>query len=71
MVIFGIKKYNLAIDIWSLGCICAELYLGLPIFPGNDQYDQLYRIINFFKSNPPKNDLDDSIEKIRNKFFYK
>jgi serine/threonine protein kinase len=22
------------IDMWSLGCIVAELYLGLPIFPG-------------------------------------
>jgi dual specificity protein kinase YAK1 len=32
---------------WSLGCICAELYLGLPLFPGSDQYDQLDRIINF------------------------
>ena len=26
--------YNMAIDMWSLGCIAAELFLGLPLFPG-------------------------------------
>jgi serine/threonine protein kinase len=27
-------KYNGGIDMWSLGCISAELFLGLPLFPG-------------------------------------
>ena len=26
--------YSMAIDMWSLGCIAAELFLGLPLFPG-------------------------------------
>eukprot|EP00127_Corallochytrium_limacisporum_P005164 Clim_evm4s200 gene=Clim_evmTU4s200 len=43
-VIIGVP-YSSAIDIWSLGCIAAELYLGLPIFPGSSEYDQLYRIL--------------------------
>jgi dual specificity protein kinase YAK1 len=30
---------------WSLGCICAELFLGLPLFPGSSEYNQLSRII--------------------------
>jgi len=30
---------------WSLGAIIAELFLGLPIFPGNCEYDQLIKII--------------------------
>jgi len=38
-IIYGINGYDTQIDIWSLGCLCAELYLGLPLFPGNDQYD--------------------------------
>lgn len=44
-VIFGLG-YSGGIDSWSVGCICAELYLGLPIFPGNSEYDQLRRIID-------------------------
>ena len=27
-------NYHMAIDMWSLGCILAELYTGYPIFPG-------------------------------------
>uniref|UniRef100_A0A8C5U7B8 Homeodomain interacting protein kinase 4 n=1 Tax=Malurus cyaneus samueli TaxID=2593467 RepID=A0A8C5U7B8_9PASS len=29
------------VDIWSLGCVMAELHLGWPLYPGNDEYDQL------------------------------
>eukprot|EP00927_Polykrikos_kofoidii_P048873 TRINITY_DN43047_c0_g1_i1.p1 TRINITY_DN43047_c0_g1~~TRINITY_DN43047_c0_g1_i1.p1 ORF type:complete len:904 (-),score=103.90 TRINITY_DN43047_c0_g1_i1:124-2835(-) len=36
--------YTGAIDMWSLGCISAELFLGLPIFPGHSEYDQVCRI---------------------------
>ena len=38
-------RYTAAIDMWSFGCICAELFLGLPIFPGSSEYNQLSRII--------------------------
>ena len=37
---------------WSLGCICAELFLGIPIFPGNSEYDQLSRIIEILGPIP-------------------
>jgi len=43
-VLMGLP-YDSSIDMWSLGCICAELFLGIPIFPGNSEYDQLSRII--------------------------
>jgi len=43
-VLLGLP-YDSSIDMWSLGCICAELFLGIPIFPGNSEYDQLARII--------------------------
>jgi serine/threonine protein kinase len=32
-VILG-ANYHMAIDMWSLGCILAELYTGMPLFPG-------------------------------------
>ncbi|EGR29714.1 protein kinase, putative [Ichthyophthirius multifiliis] len=44
-ILLGIK-YTISIDMWSLGCILAELFLGLPIFPGNCEYDQIKRIVD-------------------------
>ncbi|PKI83878.1 dual-specificity kinase [Malassezia vespertilionis] len=39
-VILGMD-YTVAIDMWSLGCILAELHTGYPIFPGENEQDQL------------------------------
>ena len=36
--------YDSAVDMWSLGCVAAELYFGLPILPGVHEHDQLCRI---------------------------
>ncbi len=44
--------YGLPIDIWSIGCIAAELYIGTPIFAGVCEFDQLLKIITFFKEIP-------------------
>ncbi|KAJ3431192.1 homeodomain interacting protein kinase isoform a [Anaeramoeba flamelloides] len=41
-------RYSQAIDMWSFGCIIAELYLGLPLFPGVSEFDQLSRIVKMF-----------------------
>ncbi|KAL7424494.1 serine/threonine protein kinase, CMGC, dual-specificity [Cryptotrichosporon argae] len=43
-VILGMN-YAMAIDMWSLGCILAELYTGFPIFPGENEHEQLACII--------------------------
>ncbi|KAL0218319.1 hypothetical protein RCL1_009167 [Eukaryota sp. TZLM3-RCL] len=50
-VILGLQ-YNACIDVWSLGCIAAELFLGLPLFPGVSQYSQLSRIIEMIGIPP-------------------
>ncbi|XP_011166721.1 uncharacterized protein LOC105200730 isoform X2 [Solenopsis invicta] len=39
-VILGLP-YGTPIDMWSLGCILAELYTGYPLFPGEDEIEQL------------------------------
>jgi len=44
-LIFGSTEYTCAIDIWSAGCVAAELLLGHPLFPGDTGVDQLVEII--------------------------
>lgn len=44
-LIFGATDYTPAIDVWSTGCVIAELVLGQPIFPGESASDQLVEII--------------------------
>jgi len=44
-LIFGATEYTEQIDIWSMGCVFAELLLGHPLFPGESGVDQLVEII--------------------------
>jgi hypothetical protein len=50
-VLLGVP-YNGAIDLWSLGCVCAEMFVGLPIFPGVSQHNQLSRIVDMLGPIP-------------------
>ncbi|KRX00029.1 Protein kinase-like domain [Pseudocohnilembus persalinus] len=43
-LLLGNEKYNLSIDMWSVGCIFAELILRTPIFKGQGEMDQLQKI---------------------------
>jgi p38 MAP kinase len=38
--------YTKAVDIWSVGCILAEMFTQKPLFPGSDHVNQLNRILN-------------------------
>ena len=44
-LIFGATEYTNSIDVWSVGCVMAELLLGQPLFPGDSGVDQLVEII--------------------------
>ncbi|KAF8839492.1 hypothetical protein BDN67DRAFT_970001 [Paxillus ammoniavirescens] len=55
-VILGIP-YTSSIDMWSLGCIAVELFLGLPLFPGTSEYNQITRIVEML-GMPPSYMLD-------------
>lgn len=60
--------YNVSIDMWSLGCMAAELFLGLPLFPGASEHDLLVRIIEMLGMPP-----DSLLEKAKHskKYFQK
>ena len=55
-LIFGCTDYSTAIDVWSQGCVMAELLLGRPIFPGSSGVDQLVEIIKVL-GTPAKDEL--------------
>ena len=43
-VLMGSRKYSTPVDIWSVGCIFAEMDNGRPLFPGTSDADQLHKI---------------------------
>jgi cyclin-dependent kinase 2 len=45
-LLFGLEQYTIAVDIWSVGCIMAELLLMNPFFPGKNEDDQIFQILN-------------------------
>lgn len=53
------QKYDVEVDIWSAGCIFAEMLDGKPLFPGKDHVNQ-FSIITELLGTPP----DDVIETI-------
>ncbi|CAE6409239.1 unnamed protein product [Rhizoctonia solani] len=44
-VLLGSRTYNTSIDVWSCGCIFAEMITGVPLFRGRDNQDQLLNIM--------------------------
>jgi len=60
-------NYSQEIDMWSVGCIAAELFLGTLFLPGSNEYDMLCRI-NSIIGEFPFNLIHES--KKRDKFFY-
>ncbi|KAL6571540.1 Mitogen-activated protein kinase 16 [Orobanche hederae] len=55
------SKYTPAIDIWSIGCIFAELLTGKPLFPGKNVVHQLDLMTDLLGTPPPE-----TIARIRN-----
>ncbi|KAK0423353.1 hypothetical protein QR680_008099 [Steinernema hermaphroditum] len=43
-VLLGVNKYSMAVDIWSMGCIFAQMATKKPLFPGDSEIDQLFKV---------------------------
>ena len=50
-------RYGMPIDMWSLGCILAELLLGKPVFPGTSTLNQLDRVMEI-TGRPSSEDIE-------------
>lgn len=57
-----------AIDMWSLGCVVAELFLGWPLYPGSSEYDQI-RYISQTQGLPAEHLLNAAAKTTR--FFHR
>mmetsp|Transcript_29155 Transcript_29155/g.75020 ORF Transcript_29155/g.75020 Transcript_29155/m.75020 type:complete len:358 (+) Transcript_29155:290-1363(+) len=55
-LIFGATQYDSKIDVWSYGCVFAELIVGQPLFPGDSNVDQLVEIIKVL-GTPKKEEI--------------
>lgn len=64
-VILGLP-YGTPIDMWSFGCILAELFTGYPLYPGQDEVEQLLCIMEIM-GVPPAGVLDQAT---RRKHFF-
>lgn len=53
-VMLSWKEYSQQIDVWSIGCIFAELLGRKPIFPGRDYLDQIHKIIDVLGTPSPE-----------------
>jgi serine/threonine protein kinase len=59
-------RYTPAIDMWSLGCILYELYVGYPVFAGEDEKEQMQCIMEV-KGAPPRSLI---MQASRRKMFF-
>jgi cyclin-dependent kinase len=53
-VLMGSRNYSTQVDIWSVGCIFAEMVNGRPLFPGSSEQDQLQKIFKTLGTPTPK-----------------
>ncbi|RHZ34750.1 hypothetical protein DYB31_012928 [Aphanomyces astaci] len=45
-LLLGATSYDAMVDMWSIGCVFAELYVGRPLFSGKNEIDQIKRIFD-------------------------
>ncbi len=49
-ILLGSNKYSCPIDMWSIGCIFAEMATKKPLFQGDSEIDQLFRIFRVLRT---------------------
>ena len=47
-ILLGAKQYSTGVDMWSIGCIFAEMCTWKPLFPGDSEIDEIFKIFRYF-----------------------
>ncbi|EQB60205.1 cyclin-dependent protein kinase [Vairimorpha apis BRL 01] len=63
-LLLGVKYYDASIDIWSAACIISEILLLRPIFAGDSEIDQLFKIFKILGT--PNNKIWNGVEELKN-----
>jgi serine/threonine protein kinase len=61
-VLLGLENYTTKVDSWSIGCILAEMLLEKPLFPGDSEIGQLFKIFQIMGT--PNEDIWPGINKL-------
>lgn len=62
-ILLGGKQYGCGVDMWSIGCIFAEMVNKAPLFPGDSEIDELFRI--FRACGTPNEDIWPGVSSLR------
>jgi len=63
-LVLGDSYYDNQVDMWSLGCILAEMFIGVPLFAASSNIDLLYKIFNL--RGKPDNTVYRDVENLPN-----
>jgi len=62
-ILLGATSYSTPVDVWSCGCIFAELLTKKPLFPGDCEIDQIYKIFRILGT--PSDEIWPGVTKLR------
>ncbi|KPI96672.1 PREDICTED: cyclin-dependent kinase 4 [Papilio xuthus] len=65
-VLLGVS-YNTAVDVWSCGCVLAQLHTRSPLLPGSSDSDQLHCIFRLI-GRPPRQEWPDNVSVVADSF---
>jgi cyclin-dependent kinase len=53
-ILLGGRQYSTGVDMWSVGCIFAEMCTRKPLFPGDSEIDEIFKIFRHVHVEPRK-----------------
>ena len=61
-ILLGAKEYSCPVDMWSVGCVLGEMASGRPMFPGDSEIDEIFKIFRLLGT--PQDDVWEGVSKL-------